>query len=1268
MQFVKNGPDVPEILLQAHEEGRVVFFCGAGISYPAGLPDFKGLVDDIYRKVNAWREPNEEETYTRGQYDVTLGLLERRFPMQRKAIRRAVKDILQPNFDLENALDTHKALLLLGYSRKGKLRLITTNFDRIFENVAKQDSHKINSFIAPALPIPKSSCWNGLVYLHGLLPEQEDDDALNQLILTSGDFGLAYLTERWAARFVSELFRNYLVCFVGYSIDDPVLRYMMDAISADRMQGESTLPVYAFGSYDSGQEKKKLDYWKAKSVEPILYEVPKGTNDHSKLHLTLKKWAEIYRDGILGKESIVVKYARTRPFESTQQDNFREQMLWALSDESGLPAKRFAELDPPPPLEWLEYFSENRYKHHDLKLFGVQSSSNMNEELNFSLINRPASYTHTPKMSLTSFKYMQDTHWDEVMYYLARWLLRHLNDPALILWLVEHGDQLHNSLLQMIDRELDRIARMERKNKDEDMAQTKATNEIVQPLMRVLWRLLLSGRVKSSRNDDLYQWENRLKRDGFTVTLRLELRELLTPKVILKKPFRWPGDNENANASEHLRQIVDCELVLTANNVQASLHDLAKIDEWHDALPMLLYDFQQLLRDALDLLAEIGEADARYDRSYSALPSISTHWQNKYSSDWGVLIELLRDAWISVREHDSTRGKQIAQEWFSLPYPTFKRLALFAASHDDCIAGTQWVDWLTVDDAWWLWSPCTQRETLRLLVKQGAFLPLEDKEKLEGLILAGPPRKMYINDIEQAEWSYLVDRDIWLRLVKLQEGENQLGPSAIRKFADLSKTYPKWKLSEEERDEFPRWGSGTGDPGFENERASVIVPRKREESINWLAQTRPDQYPFHADKWREFSRKYPAKAGWALRKLALMQNWLSGFWNQTLYALNEKKFTKRLWKFFIPFICEKMPDDSLLNVAGSVTAWLRTMSKLIEDDEKEIFFKLCHRVLGLQYQGEVNNDHSLSQAINHPIGHITEALLNLWFQRKPSDNDKLPEDIEIFFTQLCDTKVEWLRYGRVLLASHLIELFRVDRPWTEEYLLPLFDWTTDPLEAKAVWEGFLRYSYLYEPLFIAFKTQFFNTVHHYEELTSEAKHHFAALLTYAALENIGDYTVPDFQDAVEKLPQEGLQDILETLTQALESAGEQREEYWKNRILPFWKNIWYKHRDRMSPEIARLLAHLSIAAHGEFSSAVSVFQDWFLKIDYFSGAVSQLLETGLARDFPEDSLKFLDAIIGAQSFVPPELKECLDTISQFAPQLENDPRYRQLNHYVKLKI
>jgi hypothetical protein len=120
---------------------------------------------------------------------------------------------------------------------------------------------------------------------------------LDRLVVSSGDFGLAYLTERWAARFVTDLFRNYVVCFVGYSINDPVLRYMMDALAADRLLGESPSEMFAFGSYSKGEKDQSENEWKAKNVTPILY---REHNAHAHLHKTLRAWADTYRDGVLG--------------------------------------------------------------------------------------------------------------------------------------------------------------------------------------------------------------------------------------------------------------------------------------------------------------------------------------------------------------------------------------------------------------------------------------------------------------------------------------------------------------------------------------------------------------------------------------------------------------------------------------------------------------------------------------------------------------------------------------------------------------------------------------------------------------------------------------------------------------------------------------------------------------------------------------------------------------------------------------------------------
>ena len=48
MRFSEDGPAIPDELLHARDEGRVVFFCGAGVSRAkAGLPDFFGLAEKV---------------------------------------------------------------------------------------------------------------------------------------------------------------------------------------------------------------------------------------------------------------------------------------------------------------------------------------------------------------------------------------------------------------------------------------------------------------------------------------------------------------------------------------------------------------------------------------------------------------------------------------------------------------------------------------------------------------------------------------------------------------------------------------------------------------------------------------------------------------------------------------------------------------------------------------------------------------------------------------------------------------------------------------------------------------------------------------------------------------------------------------------------------------------------------------------------------------------------------------------------------------------
>lgn len=789
MQFVRHGPDIPERLLQAHEDGRVVFFCGAGISYPARLPGFGGLVQRLFLALSPTLNAVQQAAIKAGQFDTAIGLLEADIIGGRAEVRRAIASILTPTLSAPNATATHEALLTLGRTRDGRTRLITTNFDRLFEEVIGVKRLSVERFHAPLLPVPKNR-WDGLVYLHGLLPVSPTASELDRLVVSSGDFGLAYLTERWAARFVSELFRNYTVCFVGYSINDPVLRYMMDALAADRLLGESPPEMFAFGSYSKGKEEDRANEWRAKNVTPVLY---REHNHHGHLHKTLRAWADTYRDGVRGKERIVVECAMARPLASTRQDDFVGRMLWALCDPQGLPAKRFADFDPVPSLEWLEPLCEERYRHADLRRFGVPPLLKKDDKLTFSLTRRPTPYDHSPWMVLVDTG-ARGSRWDDVMRHLARWLMRHLDDPVLLLWLVKHGGNLHEDLEWWIEHSLEQLTKFEREGETDELSRIRANapNAIPGPMMRTLWRLLLTGRVKSPLSElDLYRWLDRFRRDGLTTTLRLELRESLTPRVSLREPFRGSAAESVSGESERLKDVVEWEVVLSTDHVHSVFSDQRDSPQWAEALPSLLADFSALLRDALDLMRELGGADDKSDLSYLHQPSISEHPQNKDFRDWTVLVDLTRDAWLAAVELRPEQARLAAEAWWQAPYPLFRRLAFFAAAQGTVITHRTALNWLLADDHWWLWSIETEREAMRLVVALAKQLDGATLAELEAAILAGPPRMMFKDDIEPGRWLEIEEREVWLRLAKISADGAVLAANAKAKLDELSARHPQ---------------------------------------------------------------------------------------------------------------------------------------------------------------------------------------------------------------------------------------------------------------------------------------------------------------------------------------------------------------------------------------------------------------------------------------------------------------------------------------------
>ena len=806
-------------------------------------------------------------------------------------------------------------------------------------------------------------------------------------------------------------------------------------------------------------------------------------------------------------------------------------------------------LNPAPSLKWLEPLAEDRFHHADLIRFDVPPKASVDKELAFSLTRRPAPYDLAPRMALADAG-ARGCQYDKVMWHLARWLTRHLNNPDLLLWLVKQGGSLHTAMAEWIARRMNEVAALERRGEREelDRVRSNAPDAIPDARMRTLWSLILAERVKLVGQElDLYGWRRRFVRHGMTTTLRLELREIFSPRVSLREPFSWPfDDDEDDDEPESIRQLVDWDIVLSASHVDGSLRRLEGDEHWAGALPTLLTDFTGLLRDTLDLMRDLGGADDRSDLSYSSQPSISEHPQNSAFRDWTALVDLNRDAWLATAAESHERARLAAAAWSQIPYPLFRRLAFFAAAQGDIVPRGQGLEWLLADDDWWLWSIETRRETIRLLVALATRLDEPELARLERAILVGPPREMYRADIEEERWAGVQDRDIWLRLAKLSQAGANLNAAAQERLDGLSARYPNWQLAENERDEFPTW---TGD-GSEL-RIHVPAPRDRDELIEWLREN-PEPDEWRTDDWRERCRDDFDDAASALTALADEGIWPTGRWREALQRWSEDEMTERSWREMAPVLVN-VPRATLQELSHGVSWWLEKLARNFEGQE-ETFLSLCDRVLALDYDVDDDADDDLvGRAINHPVGNVAEALLHWWYRNDLEDGQGLADEPRRRFTQLCDMQTPKFRHGRVLLAAHVISLFRVDREWAIQFMLPLFEWDNSEVEARSTWEGFLSSPRLYLRLMEVLKPAFLDTANHYAQLGRHSKQ-YPSLLTFVGLDPGGVFRNPELAHAVRALPQDALDHAADTFVRAVDGAGEQRADYWRNRARPVFEN------------------------------------------------------------------------------------------------------------------
>jgi hypothetical protein len=148
---------------------------------------------------------------------------------------------------------------------------------------------------------------------------------------------------------------------------------------------------------------------------------------------------------------------------------------------------------------------------------------------------------------------------------------------------------------------------------------------------------------------------------------------------------------------------------------------------------------------------------------------------------------------------------------------------------------------------------------------------------------------------------------------------------------------------------------------------------------------------------------------------------------------------------------------------------------------------------------------------------------------------------------------------------------------------------------------------------------------------------------------------------MDTLPRFALPQVAETLFRALQGAGEQRSEYFRNRIVPFVKRIWPKAHDAKTPAASSAFVKLCTAAGDAFPEALTLLKNWIQPINDVSYLLRLMHEGRLCSRFPDEAITLLDL------FIPPtitwgldELKLCLGAIRTANQDLERDRRFQRL--------
>lgn len=1054
MRFFADGPSIPEDLLVARDEGRVIFFCGAGVSRArAGLSDFFGLAESVIEALGVPPDRPAAEILKLARdlhartsegglisADRVFGLLEREFLV--RDIEGAVAQALKPSIDAD--LSAHRILLDLAKTTTGQVQLVTTNFDRLFSEC--DSSLKIWS--PPHLPNPsRSREMNGVIHLHGYANEDYSGAEEGGFVLSSSEFGRAYLSDGWATEFFRDILSRYVVAFVGYTADDPPVQYLLEALN--RNAGTLGM-VYAF---QSGIEDEASAKWRHKGVQAIPYS---DSDRHRALWETLEAWSVRAKNPEVWMKSTVAMALRGPGSLEPYQ---RGQVAHVVSTLDGM--RFFAERTPPPPAEWLCVFdSQFRYGEpgnvgsyveegpyfDPFDSYGLDSDpvplKKSPEDLNEKRVVPPDAWSALATnrldradrrvQSLPAVRGHWSTNTPELpprLEQLGTWISVVATQPAAVWWSANQSG-LHPDIQRKIRFRLDR----------EDVRAS--------PVVRKAWQCLLEGwsMQLGTHRRDVYSLKDEIRIEGWSGSTVRKFATLNAPQLKTERPYLLGPKLPLSPDDIVMQDLVSVDVTYPEGSDRLDVPD-----EW---LYLVVRELRKNLELAVQLEQEIGgyglfsissivksdEGDDRFAR---------THGLSGYLIYFCSLFERL------VAQNPKL-AKQEFSSWQLDEDRIFARIRIWASSFEAVLSPRQFHSLFAELSDLAFWDSYHQRDLLFSLAKRWSGLNESSRKAIEKRLLDG--RQKY----EGEEESEFIERRTWSilnRLGWLCEQGCVLSFDFNKTVQKLQPFAPNWKpeyaLKAAESMEV-RGGSVR----TETEH-SALLSTPLELILEKAAELsgRADNFLVERDPFAGLSAEHPIRAYSALTHAAKRNEFPEWAW-RTFLNPNVRRNDKLKFSALIAEQITRYSDEKISFFIRAAVDWMSVASDTLGEKKPALFDKLLSKLITVLHSHPTTNETSVvrgsrdpdwvMESINAPAGKLAQLLMKVPGKR---DDGGFSFEWLSHADKMLSFEGDYRRYVLVICGYQLTWLYAVDAQWSESRLMSVFS-GNDGADKSALWSGF----------------------------------------------------------------------------------------------------------------------------------------------------------------------------------------------------------------------